>query len=76
MGSGPSQSSFPTAAGWEMESHRPFWQAHRNQGSGFGTSLGRCLFFGPRLRQAKCFYSFLGSCLLNPKEHANPKEKP
>lgn len=35
------------------------------------------MFVGTGPHQAKCFYDFfLGSCLLNPKGHANPKEKP
>lgn len=76
MGPGPSPARCPTAGGWETESRKPSWQADQNQGAGFGTALGRYMLVGTRPHQAKCFYDFfLGSCLLNPKGHANPKEK-
>lgn len=77
MGPGPSQTRFPTAGGWETERRKPPWQADQNQGAGLGTSLRRYVFVGTWPRRAKSFYnSFLGSCLPNPKEHANPQEKP
>lgn len=77
MGPGPSQTRFPIVGGWETESRKPSWQADQNQGAGFGTSLRRYMFAGTWPHQAKCFYDFfLGRCLLNQKEHANPKEKP
>lgn len=51
----------------------PFWQVDQNP----GLSPRRWGFVTTRLHLAKGFYDFLpGSCLLNPKEHVNPTEKP
>lgn len=58
-----------------MNSDDLFGQADQSQDVGLWYISSEVSFAAKRLHRAKHFYDFfLGSCLLNPKEHANPGE--
>lgn len=75
LGPEPSQTGFPVAGEWEMDSGDLLGRQTRTKTLAFGTSLGRFMFVATRPHGAKHSSDFFpGSHLLNPKEHANSKE--